>query len=87
MGLIGSSNIPVNSATESFFFFLPISEFYVCFVNKNLPSCSGLIVSKLQQKFSFKIHVNLAPDVQNMFASFKVFLSARNYFVNNFLIL
>ena len=55
------------------------------FVNKNLPSYSGLIFSKLQQKFSFKIHVNLVPDVQNMFASFQVFLSARNYFVNNFL--
>ena len=55
------------------------------FVNKNLPSYSGLIFSKLQQKFCFKFHVNLAPDVQNMFASFQVFLSARNYFVNNFL--
>ena len=55
------------------------------FVNKNLPSYSGLIFSKLEQKFSFKIHVNLAPDVQNMFANFKVFLSAKNYFVNNFL--
>ena len=58
------------------------------FVNKNLPSYSGLIFSQLQHKFSFKIHVlrvNLVPDVQNMFASFQVFLSARNYFLNNFL--
>ena len=55
------------------------------FLNKNPPSNSGLFFSKLQQKISFKIHVNLAPDVQNMFANFQVFLSARNYFVNNFL--
>ena len=55
------------------------------FVNKNLQSYSGLIFSKLQQQFSFEIHGNLAPDVQNMFANFQVFLSARNYFVNNFL--
>ena len=41
------------------------------FINKNLPSYSGLIFSKLQKKFSFKIHVNLAPDVQNMFANFQ----------------
>ena len=40
------------------------------FVNKNLPSYSGL---KLQQQFSFKIHGNLAPDIQNMFANFQVF--------------
>ena len=55
------------------------------FVNKDLPSYSGLIFSKLQQKSSIKILVNLAPDVQNMFASFQVFVSVRNYFVNNFL--
>ena len=60
-----------------------LSFYFVC--KKCLPSYSGLIFLKLQQKFSFKIHVNLAPDVQNMFASFQVFLSARNYFVNYFL--
>ena len=53
------------------------------FVNKNLPSYSGLIFSKFQQQLSIKIHVNLAPDVQNMFAS-KYFLSAINYFVNKY---
>ena len=45
----------------------------VLFVNKYLPSYSGLIFSKLQQKFSFKIHVNLAPDVQNMLPASKYF--------------
>ena len=88
MGLIGSSNIPVNSATE-FSLFIFTNLRFLCllfFVNKNLPLYSGLIFSKLQQMFSFKIHVILAPDVQNMFASFQVFLSARNYFINNFLI-
>ena len=56
------------------------------FVNENLPSYSGLFFFKTPANFSIKIHVNLAPDLQNMFANFKVFLSARNYFVNNFLI-
>ena len=51
------------------------------FVNKT----SSLIFSKLQQQFSFKVHVNLAPDVHNIFANFQVFVSAKNYFVNNFL--
>ena len=55
------------------------------FVNKNLPPYSDLIFSKLQQQFSFKIHVNLATDVQNMCVNFQWFLSARNYFVDNFL--
>ena len=40
------------------------------FVNKYLQLYSGLIFSKLQQQFSFQIHVNLAPDVQNMCANF-----------------
>ena len=55
------------------------------FVNKNLQSYSDLVFSERQQKFAFKIRVNLAPDVQNVFANFQVFLSARNSFVSNFL--
>ena len=85
MGLIGSSNIPVNSATEFSFIYFYQSQIFISafFVKENHPSYFGLIFSKLQQKFSFKIHVNLVPDVQNMFANFQIFLSARNYFVKN----
>ena len=87
LGLIGSSSIPVNSATIfSYFLYFYQSQIFMSalFVNKNLPPYSGLIFSKLQRQFSFKIHVNLAPDVQNMCANCQWLLSARNYFVDNF---
>ena len=49
---------------QNFFIYFYQSQIFISalFVNKNLLSYSGLFFSKLQQKFSFKIHVNLAPD-------------------------
>ena len=63
VGLISSSSIPVNSATEFILFVFTNLRFLcqLCLSTKFYHHVLALIFSNLQKQFSFIVHVNVAP--------------------------